>query len=156
MRSVFKVMILAVCVSFAACDKIDLFEKNIAFKKQVWASAEKPSVQFEITDTAAFYNLFVVVRHTDAYGYNNLWMNVYTKAPGDSIAQKQQLDLQLANNEKGWLGSGMDDIFEHRIRITREPIPLKTGIYTFGFEHIMREDPLKHILNIGLRIERVP
>ena len=82
-------------------------------------------------------------------------MNIYIKSPGDSV-RKQPLDIQLADNEKGWLGTGMDDIFEHRIRITRDPIQFKKpGEYVFTFEHIMREDPLQHVLNVGLRIEKV-
>ena len=99
--------------------------------------------------------MYVVIRHFDAYNYNNLWLNIYTQSPGDSL-QKQPLDLQLANNEKGWLGKGMDDIFEHRVRITSKPVQFKKpGEYRFSFEQIMREDPLENILNVGLRIEKV-
>jgi hypothetical protein len=31
----------------------------------------------------------------------------------------------------------------------------KKGDYTFTLEQIMREDPLKNVLNAGLRIEKV-
>jgi gliding motility-associated lipoprotein GldH len=149
------IFILLVCALIAGCTRVDVFEKNFFFNRHQWQAIEKPAVSFNITDSVALYNLFVVVRHEDAYGYNNLWMNIYTQAPGDTTAKKQQLDLQLATNEKGWLGSGMDDIFEHRIRITREPVALKAGIYKFSFEQVMREDPLLHVLNVGLRVERV-
>ena len=37
--------------------------------------------------------------------------------------------MLLATDDKGWLGSGMDDIFEHRIRITNQPVQLnKCGL----------------------------
>ena len=82
-------------------------------------------------------------------------MNIYTQSPGDTL-RKQSLNLQLADNKIGWLGTGMDDIFEHRIRITSSPIQFKKpGDYRFSFEQLMREDPLEHILNVGLRIEKV-
>ena len=141
-------------VLLAACTKIDVFEKNTAFKNHRWQSTEKPSVTFSITDTASSYNLYIVLRHSDAYNYSNIWMNVFTHAPADST-KKQVLNLQLANNQQGWLGSGMDDIFEQRIPITSSPIRFKKpGDYTFSFEQIMREDPLEHVLNVGLRVER--
>ena len=54
-----------------------------------------------------------------------------------------------------WLGSGMDDIFEHRILINPQPRPLRKGTYTFTLEQDMREDPLEHILNAGIRVEKV-
>jgi gliding motility-associated lipoprotein GldH len=75
--------------------------------------------------------------------------------PGDSL-RKQKLDLRLATDDKGWLGTGMDDIFEHRILITGEPVLLKKpGTYRFRLENIMREDPLEHVMNVGIRVEKV-
>jgi gliding motility-associated lipoprotein GldH len=140
-------------IQLLACAKIDVYERNVSLKNHEWPASLKPSVNFTVTDTASLYNLYVVLRHSDAYNYNNLWINVYTKAPGDS-AIKQPLDLQLANKED-WLGTGMDDIFEHRIRINNAPVQLKkAGEYVFTFENIMREDPLRHVLNIGFRIEK--
>jgi len=81
-------------------------------------------------------------------------MNIYLQFPLDTI-RKQQLDLRLATDDRGWLGSGMDDIFEHRILVTREPQYLKTpGIYKFRLENIMREDPLEYVMNVGIRVEK--
>ena len=62
----------------------------------------------------------------------------------------------LATNN-GWLGTGMDDIYEHQLPLTPEPIQLrKAGVYTFTIEHIMREDPLENIMDVGLRLEKKP
>jgi hypothetical protein len=30
----------------------------------------------------------------------------------------------------------------------------KAGKYTFSLEHIMRENPLEHVMNVGLRVEK--
>jgi gliding motility-associated lipoprotein GldH len=70
----------------------------------------------------------------------------------------EKYDLTLATNEKGWLGSGMDDIYEHRIplKATSWAIFKKPGNYTFTLEQIMREDPLNNVLAVGLRIEKKP
>jgi gliding motility-associated lipoprotein GldH len=70
--------------------------------------------------------------------------------------QKFQIEKLLATNN-GWLGSGMDDIYYHRLPLTSSPIPLsKPGQYIFTIQQIMREDPLKHIMDVGLRIEKKP
>lgn len=137
-----------------ACNTIDVYEKTQPFNKHEWASANKPSFQFTIGDTAAVYNIYTVIRHDDAYHFNNLWMNVTTVAPGDT-AKTQQVQLILGDNTKGWLGSAMDDIIEHRVLLTRNPIPLKKGTYTFTLQQTMREDPLQNILNAGIRVEKV-
>jgi gliding motility-associated lipoprotein GldH len=142
------------CVLLTACNKLDVFEKSIAFDKHEWKSANKPSFDFAIADTNVLYNIYVVVRHDDAYHYNNLWLNITTLAPA-SKPETQQIELTLANNAKGWLGTGMDDVFEHRIRITNAPIKLKKGNYHFTIQHTMREDPLPYVLSAGIRVEKV-
>jgi len=143
-------------LAFVSCQQnIDVFEKNVAMPDHAWSSGFKPEISFTVQDTLARYNIYAVVRHTDAYEFNNIWINIYTKVPGDSVMRKQQLDLKLATDEKGWLGSGMDDIFEHRILITAQPEALtKAGTYIFSFENIMRVDPLPGVLNMGIRVEK--
>ncbi len=145
---------LLLLVFATSCNTIDLYEKTKSFSNHRWASSEKPTFNFDIGDTTVPYNIFIVFRHTDAYNFNNLWLNVTTIPPGDT-ATKQQLDLKLADNNKGWLGSGMDDIFEHRIQITRSPVLLRKGKYQFMLQQIMREDPLENVMNAGIRVEKV-
>jgi gliding motility-associated lipoprotein GldH len=151
-----KKIIFAVCSIFTlwSCNKLDSFERTVFFPEHQWASKNQPGFQFEIKDTISRYNIYVVIRHEDAYHYNNLWINVITTAPNEKpITQK--VNLQLANNSTGWLGSGMDDVFDHRIRITNSPILLKKGVYQFSLQQIMREDPLPSILNAGIRVEKI-
>lgn len=136
----------------AACVKSDAFEKNVSIPEHAWSSSFKPTIEVQITDTSSRYTLYVVLRHTDAYRYNNIWVNLYTLVPGEKM-RKQRFDLRLATDDRGWLGTGMDDIFEHRIAIAPVRFP-KTGLYTFQLEQIMREDPLPHIMNVGIRLER--
>ncbi len=150
------ILFLLLLTLLGSCQtSIDVFEKNVAIPNHEWSADFKPSVSFTVSDTAARYNIYAVVRHTDAYQFNNIWINIYTLTPGDTTARKQQLDLRLATDDKGWLGSGMDDIFEHRILITAQPEPLsKPGKYSFTLENIMRVDPLPGVLNVGIRVEK--
>jgi gliding motility-associated lipoprotein GldH len=140
-----------------ACGKVDVFEKNATIPQQSWSSNYKPEITFTIQpeDTTSRYNIFIVIRHTDAYRYKNIWLNINTESPG-GVTNNQPLNLQLATDNKGWLGSGMDDIFEHRIQITppQNPERLSAGTYRFKLENIMREDPLKNVINVGIRLEK--
>lgn len=142
-------------MSFASCAQLDVFEKTVALPAQSWYYNNQPSFSFDITDTLAAYNLFIVLRHTDTYQYNNIWLRIGSKAPGDSM-RYQNIDVTLGTDAKGWEGNGMDDIFEVRKNITRGPVPFKrAGKYTFTISQVMRENPLKYILNAGIRVEKV-
>jgi gliding motility-associated lipoprotein GldH len=150
-----RLLLFAALVSVcpAACTSLDVFEKSVSFKGQQWSGAEKPAFDFHISDTTAAYNIYLVFRHTDAYTYNNIWLKLYRSGPDTSYTR--QVDLRLATNDRGWLGSGMDDIWEHRIRITEQPVEFRrSGDYRFAIEQVMRQDPLQHVINIGLRVEK--
>jgi len=143
--------IAAFVLFFSSCTNIDLYEKDVTVPGFKWKSNFKPEFTFNIKDTSTPYQLFLVLRHSEKYNYNNIWINLYSQPPGDTI-HKAAFELQLATNEK-WLGSGMDDIYEHRIKLT-DPQYLKAGIYHFRIEQIMRDDPLENIMNVGLRVEK--
>lgn len=125
----------------------------MAIPHHAWKSSFKPSFTFTIKDTSSLYQLFLVLRHTEKYNYTNIYINLYATLPGQDTIIKIRRDLILATNDKGWLAGGMDDIYEHRIKLG-DPESLKAGNYTFVLEQIMREDPLENVLDVGLRIEK--
>ncbi len=138
-----------------SCAKIDLFEKQARIPSQHWLYTDVPQFTFHIDDTLSQYNIYIVLRHTDLYNYNNIWLRVGSKAPGDST-HFQNVNLILATDAKGWDGTGMDDIYEVRKNISPGALSFKTpGDYTFSIAQIMRENPLKYILSVGLRVEKV-
>jgi gliding motility-associated lipoprotein GldH len=141
----------------SSCDTIDLYERVVPIPGHQWQSSFKPAFTFHIKDTAIPYQVYLIVRHTNQYKYNNIWVNLYAKGPVDSV-QKFNLELPLASKD-GWLGSGMDDIFEHRIAFTLDPERFRfarSGDYTFTLEQVMRDDPLPQVMNVGVRIEKKP
>ena len=149
-------LLCMVSIFFTACNKLDIFEKNITVPNYQWAYSQQPQIDFTISDTTTLYKVFVVLRHTDAYRYNNIWLNIGTRFPGDSSFKYQRFDLKFGNDASGWEGTGMDDIWEVRKLITAGPIKFKQpGNYSFIIAQIMRENPLPNIMSIGVRVERV-
>ena len=138
-----------------SCKTADTFERNITIPSHEWDRAFRPEISFDITDTASLYNIYITLRHTHAYRYSNIWLNVQFQLPGDTL-NSQRVNLLLAINEKGWLGTGMDDIWELRQLITPQPFRFnRRGKATFTLEQIMRDNPLPDILNAGIRVEKV-
>jgi gliding motility-associated lipoprotein GldH len=144
---------LVFCLS--SCQDNGLYEKVVFLPAHEWTYQNKPAFHFQVTDTASFYQVYFLMRHADAYEFNNVWINLSSKLPGDSIARDQQFEIPLAN-AKGWLGSGMDDIFDHRVLLYKNPVKFgKPGTYDITIRQDMRVNPLKHVHNVGLRLEKV-
>jgi gliding motility-associated lipoprotein GldH len=148
-------ILILITVVFASCVRTNnVYEKMAYFSKHEWSTNEKPSFNFEVTDTSSLYRMYFVIRHSDAYHFKNIWVNISLKSPDTTLVIKRE--FTLADNEK-WLGTTVDDIVEQRIPFERSnnPIPLKKGRYTFTLQQIMREDPLQKVLNAGIRVEKV-
>jgi len=129
-------------------------EKNLTFDHHAWPSSVKPDIAFEITDTVSTYNIYIVLRHTDAYHFNNIYIRATVKEPGDPKGRTGDYDLQLATNDKGWIGTAMDDIYDARLLIQPKTKFRKSGTYHIVLEQLMREDPLQNVLSAGLRVGR--
>jgi len=154
-RSLFFSLPVFCLLSLSSCGTIDLYEKTVPIPKHEWKSSFKPEFRFTIKDTTVPYRVFITLRHNDRYNYNNIWVNLYTQSPGDSVRQVQY-ELPLASKQ-GWMGSGMGDIYDHRIAITPQDQDLyfrRSGEYIFTLEQVMREDPLQNVIDIGIRLEK--
>lgn len=158
-RFFFFLSLIACSLQLASCTTVDLYEKTVPIPQHAWSSSFKPQFKFTIKDTTAFYQVYIILRHNDLYNYNNIWLNLYAQAPGAAPVKFSQIEMPLASKEKGWLGSGMDDIYEQRIPVTLDPSKFnfkKAGEYSFTLEQIMREDPLQHVMDVGIRLEKKP
>lgn len=141
-------------VFISSCTQIELFEKNTVIPKYEWRQDFSAKGDFLITDTLSAYSIYLVLRHTDAYQYNNIWIRIGLQPPGDSL-HNQMINLKLGDDANGWEGSGMNDIWELRKLLNGEPRRFKQpGKYSFTISHSMRDDPLLHIMSVGLRIEK--
>jgi len=150
----FLIISTAVLLLIGSCTQIELYEKNTAIPQFAWQQGFPAKGEFMITDTISTYSIYLVLRHTDAYQYNNIWLNVGLQPPGDSM-HFQKVNLQLGDDANGWEGTGMNDIWEVRELLNGGPKRFKkAGKYSFTITQIMRDNPLLHIITAGLRLEK--
>lgn len=146
-------------LSLAGCEPSGaVFQQQEAIPGTRWQSSLKPKFYFDITDSLATYNLYFLIRHTEAYPFSNIWLRFSIKGPQDSVAKTQQIEIPLAQDNGQWYGRRMSEIWEQRMPIATEKGPNilfpNKGRYTIQFEHLMRTNPLPEVMNIGLRIEK--
>lgn len=135
------------------------FQQVNSLPKSAWASDYRPEFVVDIEDTAAAYQLFLLIRHTDAYPFSNIWIGLDSKSPGDSIWSKARVEVPLAAPSGQWLGRGAGELWEQRVPITSPGQPVffqKKGKYTIRLRHEMRRNPLPEVLTVGLRVEKLP
>jgi gliding motility-associated lipoprotein GldH len=154
MKNKIAFILLSIFFVMSGCETKQLFEQSTIYPNHNWPAKQATKYQFNVTDTAAAYKIFFVIRHHNAYHYKNIWLDLSIKSPTNAIT-KQVLNLNLADDARGWLGTGMDDIYDQRIPMTATPIRFNKGIHEISVQHTMREDPLENILSTGIRVEKV-
>lgn len=148
------VLFFLLALGITSCRQVDIYEKNIPIPGYKWKSSFVVKGSFQVSDTLTPYNIYLVLRHTDAYRYNNIWLNIGVQAPGDTMHYEKK-DLQLATDATGWKGTGMNDIWEVRERLNDVPRRFpKVGTYQLSIRQIMRDDPLPEIMSAGLRVQK--
>ena len=155
---IFRNILFILCSSWllAGCLPSPYYQSQEPIPQNAWNYNFKPSFTFNITDTTVNYQPYFIIRHTQAYQYNNIWMWLYIKTPGDSIAKKERINIVLAEQSGKWLGRGMGELFEQRMRVSLgDSIDFhKAGTYTISLEQNMRINPLPDIMNVGFRLEK--
>lgn len=140
----------------AGCRQLEVYEKNTSVPGQRWSAKQEIQGRFDIRDTVSPFRIQVVVRHTDAYAYNNIWLNVGLQAPGDTL-RFQRVNVLLGDDARGWYGTGMNDIWEVRFPLTDVPRRfLRAGTYRFVIRQLMRDEPLEHVMSAGIRLDKSP
>jgi gliding motility-associated lipoprotein GldH len=149
-------LLAVICtVWFCSCGQIDAFEKNTSIPSYKWSTAFAATGSFDIKDTVSAYNIYIVLRHTDGYQFNNIWLNVGLQSPGDTM-YSQKINLPLGSDAGGWEGTGMNDIWEVRKLLNSKPSRFKrSGGYKFNITQLMRDNPLLNVMSAGLRLEKV-
>ncbi len=130
-----------------------MFSEYKTFSNGEWFATEKAVFDLEITDTQTLNNIYLMLRHSEAYPYNNLFVFVTTKYPDGKVIT-DTMEVVLANQKGEWLGNGMGDIFDFKVPIKKNVRFPLGGKYQFSFEQGMRVNPLPMIMDFGFEIEK--
>jgi gliding motility-associated lipoprotein GldH len=141
--------------ALVSCLPAPYYQKEEAIPQNEWNYNFKPKFTFDITDTTVAYQPIFIIRHTQAYPYSNIWMWLSVRTP-DSVVRKERVNIVLAEPTGKWLGRGMGEIYEQRMRIRfSDSIKFNhAGTYQVTMEQNMRINPLPDVLHVGFRLEK--
>jgi len=152
-KNILLILILFGCFLFS-CDKNRIYEKNKAIKNYQWNYLEK--VKFEdvyISDHHLTYNVYINLRNSIDYRYKNIFFFIDIRYPDNNLT-RDTVECVIADDKGKWLGKGIGKVKDCRILFLRNVKFPSPGVYSFSFEHGMRDDILEGITDIGIRIEK--
>ncbi len=148
-------MFLCVCLLFTSCQEQALYDVHTPLENKGWSYNFKPNYLVTIRDTSLHYDVSLNLRHNDQYKYSNLFV-VFTLEDVDLKRTVTNHEFKLAEADGRWLGSGSGFIYSYTFPIVQKIKFDKPGIYLMQLEQNMRDEPLMHIEDIGIRVEKNP
>lgn len=154
---IFKSIVLLTLLAVGAgCDKNTLYKAYEDVEDGQWHLDNKYSFTFEISDTTQSYNLYYLIRNAQQYPYYNLYITREMKGPDGETIMTRLDEMYLSDQTTGRpKGSGLGDLFDHRVLFLRNHRFPKAGRYTITLAQSMRQNPLPFILGVGLSVEKV-
>ena len=119
-------------------DQVVLFAIWKIKRKAGWCKAFEQSKQNTLLKSS------IGIRHEDSYPYRDIWI----------IANQDTFHLYLADSTGKWKGKGLGNlrqiVFPVNLNLQEQDSTIKIKI-----NHIMQENPLPGIHDIGMHIEKI-
>lgn len=149
----FMMMGLVGLLFFSCQNAAVLVDTNESIEQLKWSYFDKVRTTVKIDDVQAKYALCLNLRHTGDYKYSNIFILIHQIGPGGKrITERREFKLALPDGE--WLGKGSGSLYSHQICFRKDYQFPNKGNYVFELEQNMRDNPLREISDVGLRIEK--
>ncbi|MEM6522531.1 MAG: gliding motility lipoprotein GldH [Bacteroidota bacterium] len=154
MRRILLLFLVLTCVQ--GCDSNRIYERNYDLTDKMWASDNVMRFEFEVETSKEPVNLYFNVRNSLSYPFQNLYVKYTLKDTLDQVFSEELINYNLFDIKTGKpFGSGIGDVFDHRIELLGNYKFKNPGKYLVDLQHYMRPDTLNEIVSIGLRLELV-
>lgn len=142
-KRISKTCLLLITLLTIACQNNTLYHSYQPVQTTGWDKSDTLVYTLPQALPNQSYLYEIGIRHKDSYPYRDIWLTI----------NQDTLHLYLADSIGNWIGHGIGDV-----RQSTFPFVLSQqstdSIREFRLTHIMRDQPLKGILNVGIKIEK--
>jgi gliding motility-associated lipoprotein GldH len=147
------IMVFTFVATLSGCNENILFEENQSVNTRGWHVNDTLFFTYNLSDTTALHDLYINVRNSADYPYSNLYIFFETYFP-DGRVYRDTVEMILADRFGQWTGSGFGSIKSNSFHFRRDVWFPLAGEYQFAIQHAMREESLRGISDMGIRIEK--
>lgn len=145
-----KALLLAITsLLLVACQQDVVYTHFDAVPAAQWSADSAMVFHPVVDDSINHYRMHINIRHTDRYAYQNLWL--FVDVTQDSLLlRRDTIEAQMANDKGEWYGAGLSKFTLPMIYL--DDVELTRGEYTITIHQGMREETLKGITEVGLKV----
>ena len=137
-----RILLFFLVVGFVSCQNENKKEVYHSFNNNTWNTDSIVSFELDNIDTTSSHDLYLMVRHTTNFKFQNLFL--FTNFEN----QQDTLELFLSEKSGRWLGKGFGEIKELKVRIKENVNFKENQDQIFSVEQAMRYEDLEKIINL--------
>ena len=137
-----RILLFFLVVGFVSCQNENKKEVYHSFNNNTWNTDSIVSFELDNIDTTSSHDLYLMVRHTTNFKFQNLFL--FTNFEN----QQDTLELLLSEKSGRWLGKGFGEIKELKIKIKENVNFKENQNQIFSVEQAMRYEDLEKIINL--------
>ncbi|MFT5102465.1 MAG: gliding motility-associated lipoprotein GldH [Candidatus Latescibacterota bacterium] len=155
------IAIILLSIILGSCDSNVIWSESKSISNGFWSKDTVINFSLPEVDSTAVYNVFLTVRNTNNFKFNNLYVIVAMEHPfGKKVTDT--IEYRLANPDGTWLGTGMGSVKENKLWFKEGFHFKESGNYNISITHAMRNNGeadgvsnLEGITDVGFSIEAI-
>lgn len=140
----------------------DIVTSDMRSMDGMWDKDQAVEFEIPVLDSIQSYDVFLHIRNTNDYPYNNLFIIASIEFPHGKTL-KDTLEYRMARPDGTWLGTGIGSVKESKLWYKEGVRFFEQGSYRLRIEHAMRNNgdvqgvnSLPGITELGYSIVKSP
>lgn len=153
-RSLRIFLLISLPLFIISCNFNSIYDNVFNIPDTKWSKKQAIIFDVPVKDTLNGYSLLLNIRNNNEYPYSNCFLFISTRSP-KGVIRKDTMEYVFADDKGKWLGRGFGGVWNNELHYKSNIRFPNSGNYRIEVSHGMRDEPLKGIMDVGLRIERV-
>ncbi|MEM7055788.1 MAG: gliding motility lipoprotein GldH [Bacteroidota bacterium] len=136
-----------------ACKTATIYQNTTTLADRIWPADSLLNFSFHVQDTAQPYDIYLVVKNTQDYPYQNLYITYYLEDTTKKLLNTALKNYTLFEVKTGKpRGSGWGKVKNHEVIALQDyhfPFP---GLYTLKLAQFMRTEALPGLHAVGIKV----
>lgn len=155
MKTIKLISLLMIAIFAMSCNESRVYEKHRKnFTDYRWESSKILEYSPEITETDQKYKIYFAFRHIDGFNIESISINLEIITPSGETSNKDYV-IQIFKDQFMYNGKCMGSYCDLETLIEDNYTFAEEGEYSFKVKHLMSQDPLLNVMEVGIIIDKV-
>lgn len=136
-----------------ACQRANTYQKIFHLENHQWPEIAVIDFTFEIGNAAQAYDIFLLLKNTPSYPYQNLYITYSLKNDTERLLKEELINCPIFDAKTGNpLGQGLGSTKNLKFLIATHHYFSHEGMYSLKLRHSMRINKLPGLQAIGIKV----